>query len=465
MRPVLSATVLAMVAASLVSCSGSPGRSGDTAADNEAPATVWRSDGYGLVISISGGTARTFETTSISCIPGEPLEQIGQPASDGTVQYGTDGVAEQALHPAPEGRATLRMLSNAADIDLLPLPRLPESCTRPMPDDALTTFDVYWTTFAEHYISFARKNIDWAAVRDRYRPMVSADTDPEELYAILEEMITPLGDMHTEVTDGDENEFVGARPGTRKLSNRALTAAVNAHLRNNLGVTAIQTFAEGNIAYADLPGARGYLRIDAFDDYVEDDTSYLASKAEMDRALAAVFTRARVAAWRGLVIDLRNNSGGEDALALEVAGRLTNTPYLAFSKQARNDPADPTRHTRLQPVTVTPAEGARYTGPVRVLTSELTISAGEILTLALLSRTPAPSRIGTPTQGVFSDTLDRRLPNGWEFTLGNEEYYAPDGRSYEGGGIPPTVTTTVFTEAELAQGRDAALDAAIGAPW
>lgn len=39
--------------------------------------------------------------------------------------------------------------------------------------------------------------------------------------------------------------------------------------------------------------------------------------------------------------------------------------------------------------------------------------------------------------GVFSDTLYRRLPNGWEFTLSNEIYRAPDGALFEGVGIPP----------------------------
>jgi len=61
--------------------------------------------------------------------------------------------------------------------------------------------------------------------------------------------------------------------------------------------------------------------------------------------------------------------------------------------------------------------------------------------------------------------LDRELPNGWTFGLGNEEYFAPDGRNYEGVGIPPTVPTPVFTESEFAQRRDSALDSALGAPW
>jgi len=275
------------------------------------------------------------------------------------VQYGRKGVAVQTLPRGTEGRATLHLLGTAADVDLLPLPELPAACTRPMPDDPLTTFDVFWTTFAENYNSFARKNIDWAAARARFRPKVTAETEPDELYAVLRDMITPLEDMHTSVAGADGAEFFGQRLGTRELSSRDLRTAVDEHLGEDLGVTEIQNFAGNAISYADLPGGRGYLRVTAFEGYRKDDGSYLASKAELDRVLDAVFTPARVAALRGLVIDVRNNSCGDDALGLQLAGRLTDTPYPAFSKQPRNDPKDQTRHGRLQTVTVTPADGPR----------------------------------------------------------------------------------------------------------
>ena len=78
---------------------------------------------------------------------------------------------------------------------------------------------------------------------------------------------------------------------------------------------------------------------------------------------------------RSLIIDVRLNSGGDDPLALQVAARLTDTPYVAYTKQPRNDPRDPSRYGRPQTVTVTPADVPRYTGPVSLLTSDRTISA------------------------------------------------------------------------------------------
>jgi C-terminal processing protease CtpA/Prc len=178
--------------------------------------------------------------------------------------------------------------------------------------------------------------------------------------------------------------------------------------------------------------------------------------AAMSTALAEVFTPARIRAWRGLVIDVRWNDG-DDVLALQLAGRLTDTGYLAYTKAARVGPHDPTRHGPARPVIVIPADGPRYTGPIQLLTSDLTVSAGETFTAALMGREPAPTRSGSTTQGVFSDDMKRTLPDDWTFTLGIEDYLAADRRNYEGVGIPPTVRVPVFTPAELAQHHDSAL--------
>jgi hypothetical protein len=401
------------------------------AGPHKPPDEVWRSDGYGWIYSLTGSQLQIYEVTEISCLPHRTLGQIGPPSVKGFTQFGRNGIPSQTLRKEPNGKAILHLMGTAADVDLIPLPGLPGKCTRKASDDPRTNFDIFWTTFAENYNSFGRKNIDWTAVRDRYRPRVNSNTGPRELFGILRAMIEPLGDIHTSITGSDDLEFSGLRPGTRKLSYRAVRTAVGNHLRA-LGATHFQSFAQDKIVYADLPDKQGYLRITAFEDYHGDGSSYVTDSAELTRALNAVFTTQRVAALRHLIIDVRLNSGGHDALVLQVAARLTDRPHVAFTKQARNDPDDPSRHGRAQTVTVTPADAPRYTGPASLLISDVTISAGETFVQAMMGRTPAPARIGTTTQGVFADNMSRRLPNGWTFNLGNEDYVGPDGRNYEG---------------------------------
>jgi C-terminal processing protease CtpA/Prc len=274
-------------------------------------------------------------------------------------------------------------------------------------------------------------------------------------------MLAPLGDAHTGISCPGHDPFDGKRPGTRDendVARKAATKAVDAHLRDDLGVRRIHTFGNGKIAYADLPDGRGYLRLTAFENLGHDHDSPYPNGTAMTQALDAIFTQERVESWRELVIDLRWNSGGDDPLGIQLAGRLTDAPYTAYTKQARIDPNDPMRYGPPITVPVTPADGPRYTGPVRLLTSDLTVSAGETFVEAMMGRSPAPSRVGMTTQGVFSDDMDRKLTNGCTFSLGNENYVAANGTSYEGIGIPPTIQTPVFTPAELAGHRDSALD-------
>jgi hypothetical protein len=440
--------------------------SGPFSGGGAPPDHVWRSDGYGWIVTLTGSQERTYQTTAISCLPGKTLDRIGPPASDGSVQYGSAQVPTLALRTRPDGRATLRLLGTAADIDLLPLPALPPSCSRPAPNTPVNNFDVFWQTFAENYNSFGRKHIDWVALRNRYRPLVSEDTSDKQLFKILRQMITPLGDAHAAIEQGgdDGDSFSGVRPDTRdedEVSRAQATKAVDKHLKRDLDVADIETFANDRIAYAALPDGRGYLRITAFDGYQGKNTPFVTNSAVLRQALDAVFTEAAVRSWHGLVVDVRFNTGGDDELGLQVAGRLTDRPYVAFRKQPRNDPKDPNQHGPLRTVMVNPTEGVpHYTGPIWLLTSDLTVSSGETFVEALIGRAPAPVRIGTPTQGVFADDMERRLPNGWKFTVGNEEYFDPTGHNYEGTGVPPTVSKPVFTHDELEQHQDSALDAA-----
>jgi C-terminal processing protease CtpA/Prc len=77
-----------------------------------------------------------------------------------------------------------------------------------------------------------------------------------------------------------------------------------------------------------------------------------------------------------------------------------------------------------------------------------------------MNRQPAVVRVGQNTQGVFSDVLGRRLPNGWRFGLPNERFVT-DGKSYDGPGIPPMIVVPVFPPSDLASGRDGAIEKAL----
>lgn len=431
---------------------------------------VWQADGYGLVIQVANGQAQTYETTSLSCMPEKPSPLVSGADANGAVSFGRHDQAEETLRRTSATQGELRLLGTAADIDLVAVPAIPAACTHPMAKDPLTVFDTFWANLAENYNSTVRKHVDWNALRNTYRPQVNANTTPAQLYQIMINMVQPLGDAHIEISGPNDDDYEGFRPGTRYtdgpggITDKTAIKADDAHL-HDLGVQNIRTWGDKKIAYADLPDGRGYLRFTAFEDWDTKPDSYLARQALLDQVMDEVFSDAHMRSWKSLVIDLRYNDGGDDELGLSLAGRMTDRPYTAYTKIARDSPTDPTKYGRARVVTVTPtADRPHYTGPVEILTSDLTISAGETFIEAMMQRQPAVTRVGTTTQGVFADNPDRKLPNGWTVSVGNEDYIAPDGHNYEGPGIPPTTEVPVFTPDQLASHQDPALDLADKTP-
>jgi hypothetical protein len=430
------------------------------------PTGVWRTDGYGWVLDVSGGHVRTYETTSLSCLPEKDETQTSRSdPADGT-GYGRDGNADETIRRTGPDSGELRLLGTAADIDLIAIPAVPAACLRPTPSDPLTTFDVFWASFRDNYNSTVRKHVDWNALRATYRPRITAATTPDQLYRLLVEMVRPLGDAHIQIDRKHGDGFEGFRPGTRYtdggggVDEEDAIASIDRHLTHDLRVGSLQKWADGSLVYADLPDGRGYLRITDFEDWDTSPDTYLARKTLLDGVLDRVFSAEHVRSWRELVIDLSYNDGGDDQIGLDIAGRMTDTAYTAYTKAARNDPDDPTRYGRARVVTVQPTPGRpHYTGPVRLLTSDVTISAGETFAEAMMGRTPPASRYGMATQGVFADNMDRTLPNGWTITVGNEDYVDPTGHDWEGLGIPPTTAFPVFTAQQIAGHQDPALDA------
>ncbi|MGV9599488.1 S41 family peptidase [Streptosporangium sandarakinum] len=460
------AVVLAALGIAVAGQVAAPAADADSAGQGPLDG-LWRADGYGTIFSIGQGRLTTFDTTTISCLQGvlSAKQTAGtRDSASFTAQEGGRRITVQTRGP---GRARLRYLGSVGAIELRRLPGLPGACSTPTPGDPVKVFDVFWTTFAENYPFFATKGADWRAVRDRYRSKVSSSTGDEELFAVLRDILKELGDAHTALLAGDKQFARPLRPGTRQLDGipafMAFNKRVQEFIERNDTHKPLKQWGRGVIGYADLPDGLGYLRLGAFDGYA--DGGFEPNAAELDRALDEIFTASRTSGpdrLRGLILDIRINLGGYDALGLRLASRLTGRPYLAYAKQARNTPDDPPGFTRPRPVPVRPATVPVYTGPIAMLTSSLTISAGETFTQAMTGRTPRPERIGENTQGAFSDFLWRKLPNGWSFALPNERFLTRDRASFDVTGIPPHLSVPgVLSDEELNGDHDAAFTKAL----
>jgi hypothetical protein len=50
-------------------------------------------------------------------------------------------------------------------------------------------YAIFWRTFAEQYPFFALHKVDWNATDNEFRPQVSANTKPDELFQVFRKMI------------------------------------------------------------------------------------------------------------------------------------------------------------------------------------------------------------------------------------------------------------------------------------
>jgi hypothetical protein len=391
--------------------------------------------------------------TSKTCVAGDSVSRIATAEAGREATVKLDGDLVFVRTGGVTDHKLLHFDGSASDVRIDRLAQLPAVCVHPTADSPLGNFDVFTSTWAENYISFDLKKTNWNEVAAANRAKVSSSTTPEQLFDILEAMIKPFGDAHTRISAlVIKRHFIGIRPGTDRVQNRnikdVLAVTEHAYLKEPL-----RDFCNNQIQYGHLDAHTGYLRILSFSRYAKPN-EFAAGLAALEAALDTIFSDS---ALKALVIDVRINFGGDDPYGLAIASRLATSQYLAYTKEARADAFDHNRWTPPDRSIVTSSSRPGFKGPVVELTGPLTISAGETFTQALMGRTPHVTRIGENTQGVFSDVLGRRLPNGWTFGLPNEVYRTPQGTTFDGPGIPPDIAVPVFADDDVAAGQDPAI--------
>ncbi|MCP6761147.1 MAG: S41 family peptidase [Fischerella sp. CENA71] len=422
---------------------------------------VWRSDGYGLLFEIQGNTIRRYQVTEISCIASKTTLQVTQIPSRAKAKFveGTPPeIEEYTIKPdASNGSKRVNLAGTVSDIVFRRIPRRPLVCEQAVTNNPQTNFEVFWKNFDENYPLFAMKKVNWFAVREKYRTQVTQKTTPEQLFKVLSSMIEPLRDAHTSIIAEDiEKSFDSNRFDSNPVSEQGFKRAEEIIYTKYISGP-LRFWAKGKVSYGMLNPSIGYLRLTSFAEYTDSGLFADAFK-ELEIALDSVFRSKKL---QGLVIDVRVNNGGSDVLGLAIASRLTSKPYLAYSKVARNDPNNYSHFTKPQPSIVRPNAKPGFLGPVVLLTSRYSVSAAETFAQALMGRQPKVIRVGENTQGVFSDVLNRQLPNKWQFGLPNELFLTEDGKIFDVAGIPPDILVTVFQSKDLNAGRDSALEKAL----
>jgi carboxyl-terminal processing protease len=325
----------------------------------------------------------------------------------------------------------------------------------PGDSDAHATFDAFWFAFEAHYGAFDLRlpGGDWTALGQAACPELGdGDISDDALFDLMIALARNLDDGHVELTapslGRSEDAWVSAYPYYEELYELEYNAEAR-YLDAELSWGARDWISWGRI------GEIGYVSITAMEDY--------SSSGELDDDVeAAARTMQKVvtdlADTKGLVVDVRANEGGWDGVSLEIAAWFAGPRTLAWSERVRNG-LDHHDFTPWREVFVDAARPGAYAGPVVLLTSGGTFSAGDTFVLAMQDRDRV-TLIGEPSSGHFSDQLGGVLPNGWWVVLSAEQYRASDGIDYEGKGVPVEIPIAFDVDA-FAGGTDVMLEAAL----
>lgn len=409
------------------------------------PPGVWQSRGYGAIFQVDAGGVTLYDTLGPQCLRQSrmTLDQFSGNYGDWT----SDGTPPStAWHLIVSGMTVDR------------LDHMPPACAKAngVPDrDPLQNFDFLWNTFDTHYAFFAKHGVDWQALRKTYRARVAALPKNGDPFPIFADMLMLLKDTHVRLSDGKRVAHVKKFPPVMQAGPNGPVLLDDHYLQKQLApylqgkdtplMAAARETGNGLIYYGKLKprsntnddSPYGYVAIFGMDCFgkgenedIPMDTRVRSVNAAMDEVVASL------RGVQGVIVDLRYNGGGEESVALAIAGHFTDTPRTVWSKRVyQKGKTYPAYAMQVQP-----SAGNRLTVPLVVLTSDFTVSAAETATMALRAL-PGTVQIGQPTRGVLSDRLEKVLPNGWSFSLSNEIYLDPQGKAFEVSGVPPDLPT------------------------
>jgi len=371
----------------------------------------------------------------------------------------------------------------------------------------LEVFDDTWATINDHYYDPKFRGLDWDTQRVTFRNEAAEAGSGRELYAVLRRMIGTLNDPHTRVFSPEDKfdwwrpRFISIGLGIREIDGLATVVKVERNsaparagilpgdvidsvdgqpassVVNQRLTTATPAAAERTRAFAAIfdgtaetllelgwKDKHGNQRQAYFKRYWQlrelglsvnkESGKYLIIEIDaFTKPIATSFARIvkeKLKRRRGLVIDLRNNGGGDAEAMAEIASSFLGAGVSLgeFSDRSGAGFGVFTGFLTAQPVAISV--------PVIVLTSERTASAAEIL-VAAVRRAKRATIIGTKTCGcVLAIRARHNLPDGGVLDVSELDYKTPTGEHLEGNGIQPDHEVLVNRK-DLYAKRDAAI--------
>lgn len=300
--------------------------------------------------------------------------------------------------------------------------------------DPVSVFEEIWDFADKHYSFFEYKEVDWDEVYERYRPKVHQKMGAVELFDLCADMLYELKDGHVNLV----SSFDRSRNWQWYLNSP-----------ENFYYSIIERFYfqdrqrfVGPLQLVDL-GEVIYVYYESFGNVISDNN--------LDILVASLDDK------KGLIIDVRNNGGGDPTNGSRIASRFTGVRRYAGENWIKAGPDHESYRT--ENVYIEPHDGKRYTGKVAVLTNRKSYSATTYFA-QYMSVLDNVTLVGDTTGGGGGLPAFCDLPNGWLLRVSSSRFYSPDGPNIESG-IPPDIQVDIDEQEAFEQGIDPIIEKAL----
>jgi hypothetical protein len=261
-----------------------------------------------------------------------------------------------------------------------------------MSDTADGNFEALWKIIDEQYCFFDYKQqeygLDWNAVHAKYKVRIDERMSSRELFEVMTDMLGELRDGHVNLSSAaDLGRYWEWKDNYPTNFSDTLE-------RKYLGRD--YKIASG-LKYTTLDDNIGYVRYESFQKPV--------GEGNLDDVLTYL------ALCRGLIIDIRNNGGGDLTTAELLAGRFVQEKTLVGYMQHKTG----TGHNDFSSMEATylePSSNIRWHKPVCVLTNRSVYSAANSFAV-MMHALPNVTLVGDHTGGGSGMPMSSSLPNGW----------------------------------------------------
>jgi carboxyl-terminal processing protease len=260
-------------------------------------------------------------------------------------------------------------------------------------NNPVENFESFWQGMNENYVGLsARPDIDWDSIYRVYRPRVTDATTNSELFSIFKNMMNGFKDEHF-VLEGNN-------------TNSGYFQYADTFNHQYLGFTVVRDYAtasfKGNktVQYAPM-GKVGYINIQDFNG-----SNPQANYEIIDGILEEFKDQT------GIIVDIRDNGGGNEAYAKIIASRFTDQSHIYEYDRFKNGKKRSDLSDFIGKSFASHSDKP-FLKPVMLLTNQQNGSTAENFALMMRSL-PHVKIVGDNTAGlIYTRPITRQLPNGW----------------------------------------------------